>query len=200
MTKHIKRAYAQIKTNKEESLIDSSLEAHFKEVNYTNWVDKQRSTYAKLHPDCREPTKEELEEQYKMYLHENTGLEETVEENDFIGEQIKIGYDYWEWIKPVQESGHYEEEEYIIDTVAVDGYYKKENKVPTLEQWMEDKVYEEVSVEEDKLNFKTNSEEYIGYCIEYMKSTDWVVTRKMEMGIEIPIEIKKKREEIRKMI
>ena len=201
MTKHLKRAYAQMKTNKEESLIDSSINEHFKEVNCIEWAVAKQAEYDVLYPSFREPTENEMDSEYEEYLESLQDGEEDIEREEYQFSDIAIEYTFCEWVEPVMEKGHYSEDgTYIVDEVAVDGYYTPDACTPTYAQWLGDEKCPEYNTESDVAEFKSNDSEYHSYCVGYLSSTDWVVTRKVETGVDIPLDIAEKRERMRGII
>ena len=58
-TQHLDRAIKQIELGKNITLVRDSLSLHFKEVDYQNWVETQRTAYYKLFPIDRVMTSAE---------------------------------------------------------------------------------------------------------------------------------------------
>jgi hypothetical protein len=146
--KNLTRAYNQMKAMKEESLVDSSLDMHFKELNCTAWNTSKQDEYNTLYPSFRKPTDDEKDKQYQDYLDSLNDSEEAISEDDFEYSNIPIEYDYCTWVEP---------------TNIVDGYYTPDSCTLTYEQWLNGETCPEYGTTVDVLEFKATDSAYRVY-------------------------------------
>jgi len=146
--KNLTRAYNQMKAMKEESLVDSSLDMHFKELNCTAWNTSKQDEYNTLYPSFRKPTDDEKDKQYQDYLDSLNDSEEAISEDDFEYSNILIEYDYCTWVEPTEEE---------------EGYYTPSDCTPTYEQWLNGETCPEYDTTVDILEFKATDDDYRVY-------------------------------------
>jgi len=166
MSKHLIRARAQMKGLKWESLVDSSLDMHYKEVECAKQTQAKRDEYEAIYPFDREPTVDEEFEQYQDYIDSTVGEPLSQEEYaELYGyKRVVIEYNYCTY---VPESGgepiYSEEGNQIGNEPVVPESYEPEGCTFTFDQWLDGWTCPDYDTAHDIAGFKASDSEYRTY-------------------------------------
>jgi len=161
---NLKRARQQMSALKNQDLVDSSLDEHFKELNCSEWTSLKKDAYAAIYPILRESTAEEKAIEYKEYVDELRDGEDQISATDYIYNEMPIEYTYCEWIEPIKEVGHINNDgTYIVDVIAIDGYFAPDVCTPTYNQWLNGDVCPKYDTTADIADFKITDADYKAY-------------------------------------
>ncbi len=164
---NLQRAYNQMETLKEEGLIDSSLDLHFKELECTRLTKLKVDEYEAIYP------------QYKEEISVDEDGNEVVTE-------VPIEYIYCEYIPESGGEPIYDEEGNIIGNEPVIlEHYEPDNCTLTYTQWLNGWTCPEYDTSIDIANFKATDTKYRTYykTIRNHKVANIIVT--LDNGIRL---------------